>query len=358
MACKCASTEFKTKDDLKQYDFIALVEINGLAPIVNKEYGTRKNDDIRFITMELFKGRASSQGKDPGFDSDCVLNLKIGERWLFFGYKAKGKLQISFCSATVKYAEANGVRDWWYLTGITELRTLRKLYGHPLPANVGNKVFYANGKIEIVQSISNGMLNGTRKIYYPSGRLHIIEQFRHNKRVGYRNAYSQSGQLTSNVIYKNGLISKITFYQDSAVVISNMKYEARRSPYPQWYLEPKPVKKKLDSLLKTIAWLHISYVKRFESNGRGYKLYQYYTNGKTEHEESVDWKRKIAIEIDYKENGKLTMHNTYDKRKDKQIENYYWDEGPQKVVKKCGTCEFYFDTIKPSEATPEAVYIQ
>jgi len=356
MACMCASSEFKSKDDLKRYDFIAMVEIKALSPIIDTYYNNRKNGGIGFVTLELFKGQASSFANDPGFDSDCVLNIKIGERWLFFGYKEKGKLQISFCSATVKYTEANGVRDWWYLRGITELNTLRKIYGHPLPANVGNKIFYTNGKIETVQSISKGMLNGTRKIYYPSGRLYIIEKFRHNKRIGYRNAYSPSGQLISNVIYKNGLISKTTSYYDSAAVTSNMKYEARRSQYPQWHLEPKPINKKLDSLLKTVAWLHINYVKTFESNGRGYKLYEYYPTGKTEHKESVDWKRKTAVEIDYQENGKLRMYHTYDKRKDKQIERYY--DPHQIEVKKCGTCEFYFDAAKPSKATPEEVYIQ
>jgi hypothetical protein len=139
MVCKCAFSEFKSKDDLKRYDFIGLVEIKALAPIIDTYYNNLKNGDIGFVILELFKGQASSFANDPGFNSDCVIDMKKGERWLFFGFKEKGKLQISYCSATVKYAEANGVRDWWYLTGITELSTLRKLYGHTLTCKCGQQ---------------------------------------------------------------------------------------------------------------------------------------------------------------------------------------------------------------------------
>jgi hypothetical protein len=148
----------------------------------------------------------------------------------------------------------------------------------------------------------------------------------------------------------------VTLYHDSATVKRDMIREARRWPYPQWHLEPKPVKRKLDSLKKTIAWLHIRYLKIFESNGRGYKLYEYYPSGKTAHKEIIDWNKKTAEEKYCEEDGKLMWYNTYDKQNDKQVERYY--DPRQTIVKKCVTCGDYFDTKKTLVAIPEMVYVQ
>jgi len=153
VACTCApQPEFKSKEDLKRYDFVALVEITALPPKNLQSFmKLRVNGDINLTIKELFKGESTLKVYDGDFNDDCALNLHEGENWLFFGTSYNGKTFISRCSYTRLYSDTLGKREWQYFTGIKELDVLRKLYEHPVNTNYSKKVFYKNGQVEIEQ---------------------------------------------------------------------------------------------------------------------------------------------------------------------------------------------------------------
>ncbi|MES2429230.1 MAG: hypothetical protein V4560_19765 [Bacteroidota bacterium] len=365
MACKCATPELNSRE-LKRYDFIALVKIVKL-PATNPVSQNRANGHIRIQVLDLFKGKTTQWAYDDGFNSDCMLYLKEGEQWLFFAYYFKGKLSVDQCTHSVRYADNTGLREWtgadfWKDNGVAWMAKLRALYGRPVISNAKSKVFYANGKLEIEQSIKQNKLDGLRKIYYPNGPLFLIEQFKNGQRVGASDKYSVSGQLLEHVIYSNGLIRSSSVYTDTTETVAMLKQQASLKTsvvlggdYP---LTGKQVAQLLDSLKKTKYWKHpLESTVIYDINGHTKTEKSYQFDGKINFERYVDWRKKAFYEKNYI-NGRLELEEITDVVKGQRIFFTTDVKGhTERSVNPCNNCYPEFSNINLA-AKPPNVYIQ
>lgn len=358
-ACSCGTLpEIKSKDELTSYDFIALVDIKGLAPITN--FG-RQNGDIKISVVELFRGTASSDAIDPSFNSSCALSLNEGEQWLFFGFTVNGKINVGACTYTMPYRDAKGIRQWNGGFGIKRLATLRAIFDKPDISGAANKVFYPGGTLEIEQNNEKGVLNGVRKIYYPSGKLFIQEKFAKGKRVNQRNIYTETGQLLIHETYKNGHIAEYTFYHDTVKMVEMLGFRAilaSKTPSVE-KSSASEVKKTLDSLRKSSNWgkqIWCDY--KYSDDGKSFtrKFYEY--DGKLSAETLMEWDKGIQSHKMYYPDGKIRSDRTMDNFNNKVTSYTYNQDGTRKeFVGKCESCRFYFD-INTLPSAPEPVYIQ
>ncbi len=361
-ACVCApQLDFKTKDDLKSYDFIAFVKITKLSAYhIPRWSNTRVNGNIGIRINELFKGDTTSIVYDSSYDSNCALNIKEGEEWLLFGNVSNGKVSVSVCSFSRMYRDSTEKRDWRSLIIIERLNMLRHIYDHAIPQNTNAKIFYPNGKLEVSQTFKNGKLDGVRNIYYPTGQLYIAEKFKNGKRVEYRNTYMPSGQLIRQTIYRNGLIKQLITYQDTAESTWYINYQVHNNNEPLFGDKshtPAQFSLMLDSLRKIKHWeKQIAMDKTFGDDGRSYTLKMFDYKGDTSAVGYLDWNKRLYEHTVYR-NGKIEYTAKYDQLNDSQIEHDYdRPGGPKDFISKCDYCRFYFDVNSPPEATPEAIY--
>jgi antitoxin component YwqK of YwqJK toxin-antitoxin module len=364
--CSCAPmADFKSKDDLKEYDFIALMTVKELAPIdtSSKFMRLRKNGDIKINLTELFKGNSVDQVYDSSFRNDCAFDLQVGEQWIFFGTTYNGKINISRCGYSVKYRDTIGAREWWYFGGIKQLDVLRTIYAHQQESNAFKKQFYLNGNIEVEQKFKNGKLNGLRRIYYPNGKIHIEEKFKDGNRVDFRNTYHPSGQLIESVTYSRGFIKQVVQYQDTTEVAWYMNFQTAhnndllfgdKDHDPQFFIST------LDSLRKLKAWdKQIASSRKYADNGRSYDFVSFNYRGVIRAKGYLDWDKQINEHTNYYDNGKVQMYIKYDQINDQQIEYDYTKEGKRRdFVRKCESCKYYFSSSSEPEATPQKTYIQ
>lgn len=362
--CSCAPIfDFKSKDDLKEYDFISLVSIKELAPLdsPNTFFHLRKNGNIQVEVIELFKGNSTGLLIDQNFNNDCAFNLQVGERWLFFGNTYNGKTAVDKCGYSVIYRKSDGMRDWKYYYGIKQLDLLQKLYKHQPEINKAVQ-FYPSGEVEIVQNFKNGKLNNVRKIYYPNGKVYVQEKFKEGKRTGFRNVYTAFGQLIHQVIYKKGLAKQINEFQDTTEAAWYLNYQIKHHSDAFFGDRNHDISyfvKKLDSLRQLKHWeKQIKYFYTYSKDGRSYQYKSFNYKGDLEMESYLDWDKQLSENGHFYENGKIQYVVKYDQKANIDTEYDYDANGKRRdFVKKCDACKFYFNKNEPA-ATPEAVYIQ
>ncbi|MFD2146466.1 hypothetical protein [Mucilaginibacter antarcticus] len=356
MACMCSPLpEFKTTEDLKIYDFIALVDIKELAPMAN--FGLRADGDIKINVIELVKGKATNLAVDPSFNSSCALSFKEAEQWLFFGVLRNNRIEVSMCTYTMRYRQVSGLREWWHFNGLKELDVLRSIFNTKVLTGNRAKVLYPNGKVEIEQSFKNGKLNGLRKIYMPDGNLYITEQFKNGKRVGERKSFFASGQLSQETVYKDDWIFKNIRYQfvnDGKPKESGM-HDIELIVNPEKY--PDEIRRWTDSL-RSVA-TSIAFEQVFANDGRSYSINQYFPNKKIAGQISLDWNKQIYESTGFNEEGKVVIHTIRDKNADQEKEQETRPDGTlRELNNKCHLCRIYFDASRLPEATPEKIIIQ
>ncbi len=97
MACECSLIKMTTKEDLKRFDFVALVRVEEAAPKNDKLVPI--NGDIKIHTDELFKGNLITTINVSDFAFTCLQQMpEKGEHLLIFGYLVDGKMITSTCS--------------------------------------------------------------------------------------------------------------------------------------------------------------------------------------------------------------------------------------------------------------------
>ncbi|MBD1364301.1 hypothetical protein IDJ77_10820 [Mucilaginibacter sp. ZT4R22] len=362
VACSCSIFgDFKTPDDLKSNNFIALVKIKKLPPLTDNKYmPLRANDSIAIDVIELFKGKTTDLIHDDSFNSDCAMNLNTGEEWLFFGYEANGRNYISRCSYSVRYRDVLGAREWKAFTGISQLSLLRDIYHHAKP--VGSEVLkFNNSTTEVEQAFKNGKINGKRRIYYPSGKLQIAEEFKGGFRTGYRKVYDTAGHLVYLTKYKHGLKKESITYQDTAEHAWYLNFQIHNNKHPLFGEGHDSVYfvKLLDSLRKSKNWAtQIQSKYTYSDDGLSYTSVFYGITGKVESEAYQDWGKKINVSRMYYKSGKLQSYRKLDQNGDAQIENDYTEDGKRRdFITKCTSCKFYFDKNNPPGAA-EGVYTE
>jgi antitoxin component YwqK of YwqJK toxin-antitoxin module len=363
-ACSCGIVaDFKTKVDLKTYDFVALVEIRELAPV--NWFGAlklRESGLIGIDIIELFKGEKILSVTDPSFNSSCALNPREGEKWLLFGHLKNGIIVVGRCDYSMRYSDTRGMRDWVGFSGIKQLDLLRRIYDHPISSGNLSKQYYPNGNIEVEQNVDHEIINGIRKMYYPDGTLRIEEKFKYGQRTGYRKLYHLSGQLISLTKYKNGLIKDVTRYQDTTENAWFLNFQINHNADPIFGEKEHSssfFRTKIDSLRKLKSWdKQIAYKRSYSNNGRSYDHKSYDYLGNTSVINYLDWGKQLSEYSRYK-NGKLETYVKMNGKSAREIEYDYKEDGTIKEFnKECTSCKEYFGKDIPLAATPEAVYIQ
>jgi len=367
MACSCSPLpKFKTKADLAEYDFIAFVKITGLAPLDEKlpGWGIHVNGEINIEIKELFKGKPVKLITDPGYRSDCAMQVNKGEEWLLFGRMFNDTLIVSKCGYSVRYRDTSGQRDWLGFSGIRELNALIQIYAHPVPISHVKRTLYPNGKTEIEQSFTNNILSGTRKIYYPDGKIYIAEDFKNGNRVGARKFYGKSGQLLILTLYDAaGLKREEIHYQDTTENAWYLNYQIHHNKDPL-FGEIKHDStffiKALDSLRLLKDWdKQISLKETYTNGGRNSDMISYDYMGRIRSDNHLDWDKQVIERHLYYPNGKVQNYSNYNQKRNLAVEIDHAENGTIRTFSDvCRSCKFYFDINSPLQGKPEEIYVQ
>lgn len=246
--CSCSGErDFNSKDDLKNYEFIAHVKITNIENIeLEGSYHS-----MSFNIIELYKGKPLKSiivfGSNRLLKSStsCDINENIGEEWIIFGYKSKGyeKLFTGFCTRSKKIKDFNGYENIKYANKLTLKKRLQILYD-----KIDDKVYngkrveyYKNGNKRLEENYENEELNGLRELWYPNGIKQSSQNYKDGLKNGVFKWYSKKGNLTksekfkkdikrdtTNIYYKNGSQKNISdqyIYNEKGLLI-----------YYAWYL--------------------------------------------------------------------------------------------------------------------------
>jgi hypothetical protein len=97
IACDCKLIKIKSKEDLKKFDFVALVKVEEIAPKNDKLLPL--NGNVKIHIDELFKGNSITTINVSDFAFTCLQQMpEKGEQLLIFGNMVNGKLTTSTCS--------------------------------------------------------------------------------------------------------------------------------------------------------------------------------------------------------------------------------------------------------------------
>jgi len=215
-ACSCVTKpDFKTKEDLNEYIFIAHVKITGIQQIDNIETD-RYVHQMTFEILELFKGKEINKifvsGSHPSLKgwTSCDLGEKIGDEWIIFGYYNNyfKKLTTGYCTRSKRIKVFNGYEDVRYPNQLTLKKKLQQLFGKEQtePFYDGKRIeYYVNGNKQFEENYANGILNGQRNLWYPNKVLQGNQYYSDGKRNGIFKWYSNKGNLTAISKYKNDI---------------------------------------------------------------------------------------------------------------------------------------------------------
>jgi antitoxin component YwqK of YwqJK toxin-antitoxin module len=225
-ACICTNyTNFRTLDDTKGIDFIALVKITG-----EQDYQKETNDPwaatiglLNIEIKELFKGEKIDKIFEYSKYTSCDMGVSVGEEWIMLGHYVNGQIYVHLCGGNEKYKKADEFREWRYKSGFETLKALRKLYNHTEEKfeNGKKQEFYSNGKIEIEEEYLNGMRNGKRTIWYPNGVIFCKQTYINDTLNGKSEWFYPSGQISKEDYYTKG----------KPYNISRQYYDSTFAPY-------------------------------------------------------------------------------------------------------------------------------
>ena len=118
-SCSCDSKpDFKSQDDLKEYDFIAHVKITNIEDLEKKDSDFLIHK-MSFNILELYKGNELKNINVFGSNqllkgsTSCDLGEKIGDEWIIFGYtnKKTNELQTGYCTRSKRFKSSDGYEN-------------------------------------------------------------------------------------------------------------------------------------------------------------------------------------------------------------------------------------------------------
>lgn len=245
-ACSCASLDkIKTKDDLKGYDFVALVKIEEIQDSSYTNQGnTRRTSTLSIIILELFKGEKKHlKVSASGRGTSCEMGIDKGEVWAIFGNYKGNFITTNYCTHSFAYKNYMGELDWiheWNKERLDKLREICQIAPNEptKPLNGKYQEFYPNGKIAMEANYKNGLLEGKRTVYYATGELCGKEIFKKGKRHGKSVWYWRKGQKKAKEFtYKNdkevgeclrydfdGIVGNRYFYDRKGVFLKHKSF--------------------------------------------------------------------------------------------------------------------------------------
>lgn len=207
-ACFCdLKSDYKTKEDLTEYDFIALVRILKIDTITSGISSQSPIHKTEFEIIERFKGDLITEilvdGGHyalKGTNTSCDLNENAGEEWIIFAYvdKQTKRLITHYCTRTFRHKRNDEYRYKDYGDEITQLDKLRIIFTSAAKKQVkdGAQVeYYSNGQKELEENYINYSLEGKRSLWYPNGQLESVQSYEGGKKDGLFLWYSKNGQL-------------------------------------------------------------------------------------------------------------------------------------------------------------------
>jgi|GEM_PF-1720786 len=298
MACMCMADfkRIKTLEDLKGYEFVALVKVT--SETINPPSGTTRFPEatLGFKIIEKFKGKDIGEIIENDVQTSCDMGISVGDEWVLFATIYKGKLAISSCERNVRYRDKDGVRDWHFRRGMEEVEDLRTLYGlaQKQPRDGIDRQYYPDGKTEVEQTYHNGLRNGFRMVYHRNGKVWGKQMFVNDSLQGKSEWFFPSGQLYDQKFYRKGILINLSrVYHDTTI---NGRWKERLV---------KDFYKTEDSLRKTHSRIQVWMEALYDYDGKIIFSRQYSRWGKMEHEYVYHPDEKYYTSIYYHDNGEV-----------------------------------------------------
>jgi antitoxin component YwqK of YwqJK toxin-antitoxin module len=296
-ACICGGyyNTFKTLDDTKGIDFIALVKVVGEQDY-QKEIQNPFDATIGLLNIEiieLFKGEKIDKIFEYSKRTSCDMGVSVGEEWIMLGRYVNGQMYVHLCGGNEKYKEANEFRNWQYKSGFGMLNDLRKVYNREEKkfANGKKQEFYSSGQIEIEEEYLNGMRNGKRTIWYPDGVVFCRRTYINDTINGKSEWFYPSGQISNEDYYIKG----------KPYNISRKYYDSTLAPYERKHLLSRY--KTNDSLNFVYKRVQIDHEIIYNSSGEQI-IYRWYSKiGKVKFERFTQPQLYSETKILYYNNG-------------------------------------------------------
>lgn len=203
LACHCEmKPDFRIKEDLAEYQFIAHVKISGIENVTS---GTDVHQ-MNFEVLEQYKGNAINKllvfGSHPSLKgwTSCDLGEKVGEEWVIFAYYDAHlkQLKTDLCTRSRKTKDINGYQNLEYPNQQTLKKQLQLLFDkvQTEPKYEGKRVEnYPNRQKQLEENYVNGTLNGKRTLWFPNGVLQSNQTYFDGKKNGIFEWYAESGNL-------------------------------------------------------------------------------------------------------------------------------------------------------------------
>ncbi len=303
-SCVCdIKPDFKTKEDLIEYDFISLVRISKIDSIDSKAQPVYFTHLIEFETIEKYKGETINRITVSGGHwtlkkwTSCDLGENVNDEWVIFGYtdKRTNTLMTGMCTRTFRYKDSFGYRYKGYGNEITDLDKLKNIFEIRVdkPKYNGKHIeYYQTGQKELEEFYKNNRLNGQRLLWYPNGQLESRQHFKNGKIDDRAEDYSKTGQLVKREKFKDGHhIDTTVYWHEIDTSLFGVKIYALFNNITK------------DSAKKVLSSLRVSSKHIYNTKGE----LIYYCN--------------------YSREGYLKSETIVDSKVDKQTYRYYHDNG-------------------------------
>lgn len=304
-SCQCGSYEYKTIQDLEEYKFIALIQIDSIYKAESKPSKGGFFYNASFSIIELYRGNKTNTLKISGGShslgigmTSCDMGLERGEEWVIFAYENKhGELQTGYCTYSRMYKSVNGERDWHYRRGFSDITKIKNILGiESVQAEKLEGLIvenYTNDSIESESYYVNGKLEGIRKIYYSNGKIMSLENYKDGLLFGNTRWYYKSGQLKREYNFENNkpingcfgyfLNGRIRFRQyfdldSNSYIRFNYSYEGKLVNCEEKKSQENEYKKTVFFDSGEMHYISISNLESFDNK----ITTQYYKNGQVE----------------------------------------------------------------------------
>lgn len=309
LACMCINDfqRIKTLEDLKTYEFVALVKIT--SETVNPPSDTTSFRDARlgFKIIEKFKGKDIVEMIERDVQSSCDMGIEVGDEWVLFATTYKEKILVSACNRNVRYRDKDGVRDWHFKRGMEEVEDLRTLYGSTRKQHRDglDQQYYPDGKIEVEQPYRDGLRNGIRTVYHRNGNVWGKQLFVNDSLQGKSEWFYSSGQLYDQKFYLKGiLINMSRVYHDTTIT------DRRKQLLIKDFYNTE------DSLRKTYSRIQVWMEALYDYNGKIILSREYSRWGKIQNEYVYHAEEKNYTSIHYHDNGQVKVVQHHKDSKD------------------------------------------
>lgn len=214
-SCVCPiKYDFKTKEDLNEYDFIAHVKVTSIDII--KNINRNEMHQISFEIKELYKGKQLTTMLIYGSNqllggwTSCDLGEMIGDEWIIFATTNLQFNQVTTgqCSRSIRIKDRYGYEDISYSPQSKIKQQLELLFDKvTTQIHVEGKYLtsFPNENLQSEQYYSSKKLNGPRKLWYPNKVLESTQYYDKGMREGVFKWYSEKGELTKIEKFKNNI---------------------------------------------------------------------------------------------------------------------------------------------------------